>query len=138
MRGIDPRTSRMQSERSTIWATPPTQVLVFRVVLLKICVLRHCSYLFGTLCSAPIFCRTDSSIFKRLYNIKVKGVNMSHTKFYLIWSKISGSLRASKITIFLHFSVKLLYCWYLVLGMTSYFHETCRTKKAKKANFEYL
>ena len=23
MRGIDPRTSRMQSERSTIWATSP-------------------------------------------------------------------------------------------------------------------
>ena len=78
-----------------------------------------CSYLFRRLCSSPIFCRTDSSIFKCLYNIKVKGVNRLHTKFYLIWSKISGTLRASKITTFLNFSVKLHYCWYLGLVVTS-------------------
>ena len=58
--------------------------------------------------------------------------------FYLILNKISGTLRASKITIFLHFSVKLLYCCVLILGMTSFFNETCRTKKSKKANFECL
>ena len=107
--------------------------------LLKSGILRRCSCLLNPLCSAPIFCRTGSSIFKRLYNnITVKGVNMSHTKFYLIWSKISGTLKASKITIFLNFSVKLLYCWYLVLVVTSYFHETCRTKKAKKSQLWVL
>ena len=80
-----------------------------------------------------ILCQTNSSICKRFWNMTVKGVKTMHTKIYVIWSKISGTLRASKITIFLNFSVNLLYCWY-VLFVTSHLHATCCTKKANKAN----
>ena len=33
LRGVDPRTSRMLSERSTIWATPPLIAHHFAVIL---------------------------------------------------------------------------------------------------------
>ena len=36
VQGIDPRTSRMLSERSTIWATPPTWHLMNEIMLLNV------------------------------------------------------------------------------------------------------
>ena len=51
--GIDPGTSRMLSERSTIWATPPEMKITFNLLLFKPCKFKQIFYFLNIISRCP-------------------------------------------------------------------------------------